>query len=421
MMLRRFHADWVLPIVSPPIAHGWVTVLDDRVIAVGADPAPVNVEDLEHVGGVEDVERVERIEDIDLGRVAIMPGLVNAHTHVELSWMWGKVQPKPSFADWVSELIALRAATAATHDGTQAMTEAIASLEECGTAAIGDISNTLTSIEPIAHSKLHAVVFRELIGFGAPNPDAIAAQARAEIDRRPPFPRIRLALAPHAPYSVSPGLFRAIARDAAAHQTVSSVHLGESREELQFLREGSGPFRDLLERLGAWNPAWHPPGPGVGPVDYIASLGMLSPRTLIVHGVQFTDAELAKLAQNDATLVTCPRSNVWVGVGDPPVDRFYASGVRLAIGTDSLASASDLNLFNELAALHHLAPHVPAADLLTSATLNGAEALGFPDLGAIEPGSSARLIAVDLPETVRDIETYLVEGIDPGQITWVPI
>jgi cytosine/adenosine deaminase-related metal-dependent hydrolase len=405
MLLRRFHADWVLPIVSPPLAHGCVTVADDRVLSIApstAAPPPPAGDD---------------ILDIQLGRVAIMPGLVNAHTHIELSWMWGKVPPRGSFVEWVSELMALRATS--TIDGTQAMTDAVIQMEECGTAAVGDISNTLASIEPIAHSRMQAVVFRELIGFGNPDPDGLTAHARAELDRRPPFPRIRLALAPHAPYSVSPGLFRAIARDVATHGTITSVHLGENREELQFLQEGTGPFRDLLERVRAWNPAWTPPA--TGPVDYLASLGLLSSRALVVHGVQFTDLELAMIAKAKATLVTCPRSNVWVGVGDPPVSRFFASGARIAIGTDSLASASDLNVFSELAALHHLAPEVPASTLLASATRVGAEALGFPDLGAIAPGASARLITVDLPETVRDIETYLVEGIDPAQVTWLPI
>jgi cytosine/adenosine deaminase-related metal-dependent hydrolase len=406
MLLRRFHADWVLPIVSPPIAHGCVTIVDDRVVAVGTSAAAYA-----SVGAGADVQ------DVPLGRVAIMPGLVNAHTHIELSWMWGKVPPRPSFIEWVSELMALRATS--TLDGTPAMIEAIAGMEECGTAAVADISNTLTSIDPIAHSRMQAVVFREVIGFGHPDPDAVAAQARAELDRRPPFPRIRLALAPHAPYSVSPGLFRAIARDVETHGTITSVHLGETPQELQFLQEGTGPFRDLLERVRAWNPSWTPPG--TGPVDYLASLGLLTPRTLVVHGVQFTDADLAAIAEAGATLVTCPRSNVWVGVGDPPVSRFFASGARIAIGTDSLASASDLNVFSELAALHHLAPEVPAATLLASATRVGSDALGFADLGRIAPGASARLIAVDLPETVRDIETYLVEGIDQGQVTWLAI
>jgi cytosine/adenosine deaminase-related metal-dependent hydrolase len=134
--------------------------------------------------------------------------------------------------------------------------------------------------------------------------------------------------------------------------------------------------------------------------------------------VQCTDAELARLAGARATIVTCPRSNVWVGVGSPPASRFYASGARVAIGTDSLASASDLNLFSELAALHALAPEIRPRRLLESATRIGAEAIGHRDLGTITPGARARLIAVDLPSDVRDVETYLVEGVHPSQVAW---
>ena len=120
------------------------------------------------------------------------------------------------------------------------------------------------------------------------------------------------------------------------------------------------------------------------------------------------------------TLVTCPRSNEYVGVGDPPVERFYRSGVPVAIGTDSLASNDDLNLFSELAALRRLAPSVPAASLLESATVNGARALGFEsETGTIEPGRDASLIAVDLPSTVVDVEEYLVSGIAPDRVRWV--
>jgi cytosine/adenosine deaminase-related metal-dependent hydrolase len=118
--------------------------------------------------------------------------------------------------------------------------------------------------------------------------------------------------------------------------------------------------------------------------------------------------------------VTCPRSNLWVGAGPPPADRFFASGVRVAIGTDSLASTSDLNLFSELALLHTLAPDVPPSRLLESATRQGALALGLDDLGLLEPGALARIIAIDLPIDVRNVESYLVEGIEPTQIAWVP-
>ena len=136
--------------------------------------------------------------------------------------------------------------------------------------------------------------------------------------------------------------------------------------------------------------------------------------------MQLTDRELTRLAWAGATLVTCPRSNRWVGAGDPDVARFYASGVRVAIGTDSLASAEDLNLFAEMAQIRRLGPSVPARVILESATRTGADALGFgPDHGTIEPGKRAALIAVRVPDTVGDVEEYLLGGIAPADIRWL--
>jgi aminodeoxyfutalosine deaminase len=400
----------VLPIASPPLRDGWVTVRDGRIIDVGSGKAPA----------------AAGVETIDLGRVAMMPGLVNAHTHLELSFLWGKVPPADSLVDWVSRLMAQRAAIAPSADDSSAIDNAILDMEEAGTAAVGDIANTFASVAPIAKSRLQAVVFRELIGFNLADPEARVAAVRAEIaslstEAATPStlkPPVRVTLAPHAPYSVSPGLFRAIAADPETARGVSSVHLGESLDEVRFLDSGDGPFRALLERVGAWNPSWDVPK--CGPADYLARLGVLSPRLLAVHGVRLRDDELKLLAEHGTTLVTCPRSNVWVGSGNPPIERFYASGVRVAVGTDSLASATDLNIFSEIALMHHIAPNVPPARLLASATLEGARALGFDHLGFIGSGAHARLITVDLPATLRDVETYLVEGIDPGQIAWVP-
>ena len=139
-----------------------------------------------------------------------------------------------------------------------------------------------------------------------------------------------------------------------------------------------------------------------------------------MHGVQLTDPELARLADRGVTLVTCPRSNRWTGVGDPPIDRFIRSGVRLAVGTDSLASAPDLNLFAELESMRRCAPAVPARQLLGCATSAGADALGFGDaFGRIAPGRRAELISVRLPAGVSDVEEYLVSGIAADQITWL--
>jgi cytosine/adenosine deaminase-related metal-dependent hydrolase len=197
-----------------------------------------------------------------------------------------------------------------------------------------------------------------------------------------------------------------------------SVHLGESAEEVELLATGSGPWRSMLETIGAWRHDWEVPA--CGPVEYLERHGVLDAKTLVVHGVHLDATALERVKALDATLVTCPRSNRWVGVGYPPVERFYASGAAVAVGTDSLASVEDLNLFSELKTLRYLAPPVPARRLLESATLTGARALGLErELGSITPGKQAELLAVALPGDVADVEEYLVHGIEPSQITWV--
>ena len=141
---------------------------------------------------------------------------------------------------------------------------------------------------------------------------------------------------------------------------------------------------------------------------------------MAVHGVQMTREDLARLAAHDVTLVTCPRSNAYTGAGTPPIEQFYRSGVAVAVGTDSLASTPDLNVFAELAAMRALAPAVPASMLLESATRQGARALGLGiEYGTIEPGKAARLVAVSIPRSVMDVEEYLVSGIEPDEIRWI--
>ena len=198
-----------------------------------------------------------------------------------------------------------------------------------------------------------------------------------------------------------------------------SVHLSESAEEVEFIRSGTGPWRTFLEEVRAWDP-------GMGsarraaPCSSSSDCGFLDSRVLAVHGVQMSPEDLTRLDRRGATLVTCPRSNGHTGAGAPPLEDFYASGVRIAIGTDSLASAPDLNVFAELATMRALAPSIPATSLLESATWQGARALGFDtEFGTIEPGKRARLIAVAIPPGTADVEEYLVSGIGPEQIRWL--
>jgi cytosine/adenosine deaminase-related metal-dependent hydrolase len=277
----------------------------------------------------------------------------------------------------------------------------------------------MVSFEPLASSRLGGVLFFEVIRFNPSDPVAVVRQALDLIDAQVTSPAVRCSLAAHAPYSVAPSVFRAV-REAIQSRGAPpcSVHLCEGREEIQFVDSGGGPWRTVLESLGSWDPAWTPPG--TSPVQYLDDIGFLDANVLAVHGVQMTDEDLERLRARGVTLVTCPRSNRHTGAGWPPLERFFESGVGVAIGTDSLSSTPDLNLFNELAAARTLAPRVPASRLLESATLVGARALGFAgEFGTIQPGRSGRLLAVRIPEGVGDVEEYLVSGIEPGQLSWI--
>ena len=395
-----YRAAWVLPIAAPPIRDGWVAIDRGRIVAVGGGACPQHLKSFEQ----------SRQSD----SVAILPGLANAHVHLELSWMQGTVPPARSMPEWASTLIAVRRARAL--EPLEPIRAAIEQARAFGTALVGDVTNTLASYDELLRSELHATVFFEQLGFRIDDPHARAVAADRQVKALPSSSRLRASVAPHAPYSVSPDFLREIGQ--LESQTVA-IHLGESKEEVQFLCDGSGAWRTVLDGLGVWDDRWEPPR--CGPVDYLERVGLLDSRLLAAHGVQLTDGELSRLAAAGATLVTCPRSNVWTGAGTPPVDRFYRSGVRIAVGTDSLASVDDVNVFRELATMRAAAPLVKASRLLESATRTGAEALGFAsELGTIEPGKRAALIAVRLRGDVEDVEEYLVNGIEADDIAWLP-
>lgn len=403
--MSLFTARWIVPIAGPPLPGGWVRVASGQVVAVGGRPAPRGA--------------------TDLGDLAILPGLVNAHTHLELGWMAGRVPAASSMAEWISTLVRLRRAGVSGGPSAEREAARLGAIQarESGTALVGDISNTLITPAILAETGLGGVVFHELLGFNAADPEGLVKEAWARVDREAASHRARqnpwpLALTPvaHAPYSVSVPLFREIR--ARARSVPLAIHLAESRDEIEFLRTGQGPLRGMLEAIGAWNPDWTVPA--TDPVQYVSDLGYLRPGTLAVHAVHATDAALGRLCASGAVLVTCPRSNEWVGAGPPPLARFYASGVPVAIGTDSLASSPSLNLFDELATMRRLAPEVPPTALLQSATRVGAEALGYGDrFGTIEPGKLAALIGVGVPAGVTDVEEYLVGGVPLGAIQWV--
>jgi aminodeoxyfutalosine deaminase len=409
-MFHLYRAAWVLPIDGPPIRDGYVATDRGAIVGVGAwGQTPHRDSHIMSIG--------TRGQTPHLESHVILPGLVNLHTHLELSWMAGKVPPCGSMGAWIRELMSLRrGAPPSENIQRQAIAHAVANARARGTVAFGDIGNSLLAADVLADLCVPSVLFHELLGFGPGDARTRASEGARYVTEnvRPP---VRPGLAPHAPYSVSPDLFRAIADEAADHQLPSSVHLGESPDEVEFLATGGGDIAATLRHLGAWNDTWS--APGVDPAEYLDNLGVLRPGLLVVHATQLRPPALRRLADRQCVIVSCPRSNRWVGAGDPPLDDFYASGAAVTFGTDSLASAPDLDMFAELAAARAISS-VPASRLLESATLTAARALGLEaDLGSIAPGKRAKLIAVRIPPGVNDVEEYLVRGVPPSDVWWL--
>jgi cytosine/adenosine deaminase-related metal-dependent hydrolase len=307
-----------------------------------------------------------------------------------------------------------------------AVLDAARSMRATGTVLVGDVSNTLTTAGALREADLGGVVFHELIGFSVDAPSDLVRQAWRRVDEwderlsrasagsvRTARPPIAFSVVAHAPYSVSPALFGEIAR--SAREAPLAVHLGESHEEIEFLRSGRGPIRQLLESLGAWTDSWRVPA--CDPVQYLAGVGYLKPGVMIVHAVHLTDDGLDRLRRAGAVVVTCPRSNEWVGAGPPRLAHFYGAGVPVAVGTDSLASAPSLNMFEEMSEMRRIAPEVAAASILESATRVGARALGLGrEYGTISAGKRAALISVEVPAGIADVEEYLVGDVPASSV-----
>ena len=362
--------SWVLPVTAPPLPGGRVAVEGGRVAWVGPPGDPGEPEG--------------RLRD--LGPGILLPGLVNAHCHLELSHLAGPLPVDGGFVSWVEGVVASRGRFA-QEDVRSATSCAIRFLEERGTVAVGDVSNALGHLDLLSASRLSAVVFLELLAWDPAKAEAVLAfaeQRRAQVAASL-RPGIEVRLAAHAPHSVSPALFGLLVESGGP----AALHLAESPDEAAFLAGGGGAWPAFLERRGLGHVAFAPPG--LSPVCYADRLGALHPRLVAAHGVQVDAVDRGILARRGVHVVLCPRSNRHLGVGAADVEALLVSGVRLALGTDSLASAETLDVLDDAVLLHRQFPRIDAAVLVRLATLGGAVALGFDDLGAIAPGKRAAL------------------------------
>ncbi len=394
-------SKWVLPVNRPPIRDGAVLLSRDAIGAVG--PAQ------EVLAGFQGLI-------CDHGSGVILPGLVNCHAHLEFSALAGRIPPLERWEEWLETTLTQREALDPA-EVDQGILRGIRALRHGGTALVAEVSNTGASLPHLEKSPLEYHLFYECLGFNL-RQRLDLAEAFAFFGAGAAVENPCVSAAAHAPYSVSPELFRAISRWNDADSRPQTVHLGESRTELDFLAEGNGFFQDLLKRRGRWVDEFQ--APGSSPAAYLNELNFLGPRTLAVHGVWLDDPDCELLAQSQTWLVLCPRANRYTGAGVPPVDRLLQAGVNLALGTDSLAGNWDLNLFGEMRWLHRNFPAYPGDLWLRLGTLNGARALGRDrDLGSLEPGKKAAVGFIPLPEATKNFWRELFAAGAAGKFRWL--
>lgn len=383
-------ASWVVPVAGPPLREGRVAVEDGRVVWVG--------------GARDTAAREGPLRD--LGPGVLLPGLVNAHCHLELAAFRSLSEEPRGFVPWIAALVEARA----KHDGIHDLAEIdrdIRALEESGTVAVGDVSNTLAHLDRLVASSLTAVVFYELLGWDPARAQEILATAEARMaGLGADLPRrgVHVRLAAHAPHSVSPALFLGLVERGGP----AALHLAESAAESRFLAAGDGEWREFLTGLGLGHVPFA--APGLSPVRYVDSLGVLRRGVVAAHCVHVDAGDREILARRGVHVAVCPRSNRHLGVGIPPVPEMLEAGVRLCLGTDSVASAGDLDLMSDVVALRREFPALDPAAILRMATLGGAEALGLADLGSIAPGKRAALTFAAASRPPEDPLEFLVSG-----------
>lgn len=329
---------------------------------------------------------------LDLTDCLLMPGFVNAHSHISLTALEKKLSPTDSFADWIRALIPLNSALD-NESRVQGIRSGAEAMKRSGVTALGDYVADPELLTLIGDLGFRSVLFLETIGFQSEKAQELCKKAEEVLMRGNPSPICQLGLAPHAPYSVSPDLFRSLGLLAQQYHCPVSCHVAEIKEEGRFLVLGDDSLEELLKERSAWDPKWQPPYKS--PIQYLSSLGILD-RLIAVH-CNFVSDDLDLMAEKKVSAAFCPQSSEWFGRTNLlPVRALLDRGISVALGTDSLASSNSLNFLDELRMADKLLPDISRKEILAMATCGGAEALGLP-CGTLASGQRADLIGFRVP------------------------
>jgi cytosine/adenosine deaminase-related metal-dependent hydrolase len=388
----RYHARWVVPITAPPIARGIVGVDGERITYVGsAAQAPPG-------------------RDVDLGNALLMPGLVNTHGHLELTGMRGFLEDL-DFADWIVRLAASKRGVLTSLEMLiDAARLGIAEGLRAGVTTYGDTCHSGAVLPALRETGARGVMYQEVFGPDPAQCTTSMGQLRDQVAvaRSLESPLARLGVSPHAPYTVSDELHQATTRFALDEGLPMALHIAEAEVERQLVEEGRGRFADGLRARGiVVRPR------AESSVALLERLGVLEAQPLLIHCVRLSPADVDRIARSGCAVAHCPAANAKLGHGVAPIRELLDAGVRVGIGSDSVASNNRIDLLEEarLAVLFQrarLARHDALAthDALRLATLGGAEALGLADrIGSLEHGKDADLAAFSL-DTARAVPLH---------------
>lgn len=373
-MLKYYSADWIFPVSTPPIKNGVVSVNE--------------------AGEIQEVLSEQQAQQLFLAikryKGAIVPGFINTHCHLELSHMLGEIPERTGLVAFVQ--IVIKSRSADPEEIQLAMHHADQQMLDNGIVAVGDISNQLISKKIKQQSKIYYHTFVEALSF---NPDRATATMAFARDIKDQFSPLPASVVPHAPYSVSPELFGLISAVAEEEHAFISIHNQETPDENEFFEQKSGKFLELYQFLGLDLAFFKPSGKTALQtwLPYIKKQ-----KTLLVHNTVSSKEDVAFAKQHPADLYwcLCPQANVYIENALPDVDLFISEGLKITLGTDSLASNHQLNILAEMKTLQSL-KGLEFKKLLEWATLNGADFLGLShQFGSIEVGKSPGLNLIQL-------------------------
>ncbi len=398
-----WHARWVLPIVSAPLRDSAVVVEGERIVWVGPSA------------------HAEAAHHEQLGEAILMPGLVNAHTHLELTSLRGFLEGLP-FGDWLRILTEIRAKVLDTRALTDAARYGVSEALRAGITTVADCSASGAPVEAMREAGIRGRVYLETFGPDPAQVDASMHALREGVARlwERATSLIDVGVSPHAPYTVSAPLFRAVAAYAREEALPVATHVAESAAEVSFVRHGTGPF---AERLLARGISVAPTN--ASPVDLLATCDLLATQPLCIHAIHTNASDLERIADAGASVVHCPISNAKLGQGIAPLRTMLDSGLAVGLGTDSVASNDRMDLIAEarqavlMQSLLVSSPDaVSAADALDLATRGGARALGLSDVGTLAEGQLADMCAFEIDAfeaaPVYDPQVLLVHVLGSG-------